>query len=77
MIRRCPLNMECEVAEILDYEANEGIIGRVVKSYVDEELLRGDAVDMKAARLIAWTIGGDFSFYTLGERLAAEEGAED
>lgn len=76
MIRQCPLNMECEVAEVLDYDANEGIIGRVVKSYVDEELVRGDAVDMKAARLIAWTIGGDFSFYGLGERLTAEEGAE-
>ncbi len=76
MVRECPLNMACEVAEILDYDANEGIIGRVVASYVDEELLRGDAVDMKAAGLIAWTIGGDFSFYALGERLSAGEGAE-
>lgn len=76
MIRECPLNMACEVAEVLDYDPNEGIIGRVVKSYVDEELMRGDAVDMKAARLIAWTIGGDFSFYGLGERLAAEEEEE-
>jgi flavin reductase (DIM6/NTAB) family NADH-FMN oxidoreductase RutF len=73
MISRCPLNMECEVAEILDYDPNEGIIGRVVKSYVDEELLRGDAVDMKAARLFAWATGGDFSFYALGERLGAGE----
>jgi flavin reductase (DIM6/NTAB) family NADH-FMN oxidoreductase RutF len=74
MIRECPLNMACEVAEVLDYEPNEGIIGRVVASYVDEELLRDGAVDMKAARLFAWTIGGDFSYYGLGDRLAAEEG---
>jgi flavin reductase (DIM6/NTAB) family NADH-FMN oxidoreductase RutF len=72
MIRECPLNMACEVAEVLDYDPNEGIIGRVVASYVDEELLRDGAVDMKAAKLIAWTIGGDFSYYGLGERLAAE-----
>lgn len=76
MIRECPLNMACEVAEVLDYDPNEGIIGRVVKSYVDEELMREGAVDMKAARLIAWTIGGDFSFYGLGDRLA-EEGEEE
>ena len=61
------------LAEVLDYDPNEGIISRVVKSYVDEELVCGDAMDMKAARLIAWTIGGDFSFYAQGERLAAEE----
>jgi flavin reductase (DIM6/NTAB) family NADH-FMN oxidoreductase RutF len=73
MIRECPLNMACEVAEILDYDPNEGIIGRVVKSYVNEELLRDGDVDMKAARLIAWTIGGDFSYYALGDRLTAEE----
>jgi flavin reductase (DIM6/NTAB) family NADH-FMN oxidoreductase RutF len=66
--------MACEVAEVLDYEPNEGIIGRVVASYVDEELLRDWAVDMKAARLFVWTIGGDFSYYGLGDRLAAEEG---
>lgn len=71
MIRECPLNMACEVAEVLDYDPNEGIIGRVVASYVDEELVKSDgAVDMKAARLFSWTIGGDFSYYALGERLA-------
>ncbi len=72
MISRCPLNMECEVAEILDYDPNEGMIGRVVKSYVDEELLHDDAVDVKAARLFAWATSSDFSFYALGERVAAE-----
>lgn len=76
MIRECPLNMACEVAEVLDYDPNEGIIGRVVKSYVNEDLLRDGAVDMKAARLIAWTIGGDFSYYGLGERLAEEREEE-
>lgn len=77
MISECPLNMACEVAEILDYDPNEGIIGRVAASYVDEELLRDGTVDMKAARLIAWTIGGDFSYYALGDRLAVEAEEEE
>jgi len=76
MIRECPLNMACEVNEVLDYDPNEGIIGRVVASYVDEELVRDGVVDMRAARLIAWTIGGDFSYYGLGDRLAVEEKEE-
>jgi flavin reductase (DIM6/NTAB) family NADH-FMN oxidoreductase RutF len=77
MISECPLNMACEVAEVLDYDPNEGIIGRVVNSYVNEDLFHDGAVDMKAARLIAWTIGGDFSYYTLGDRLADEQEEEE
>jgi flavin reductase (DIM6/NTAB) family NADH-FMN oxidoreductase RutF len=35
MIQQCPINIECELADVLDYGDNEGIIGRVVKSYAD------------------------------------------
>ncbi|MFX0000042.1 MAG: flavin reductase family protein, partial [Candidatus Hodarchaeota archaeon] len=37
MIRECPVNIECKVHEILDYERNEGIIGIVIKSYVNPQ----------------------------------------
>ncbi len=73
MIRQCPLNMECRVTDILDYNPNEGIIGRVVKSYVDIGLLKDSVVNMKKARLIVWTIGGDFSYYRVGERIVQDE----
>jgi flavin reductase (DIM6/NTAB) family NADH-FMN oxidoreductase RutF len=73
MIRQCPLNMECRVTDILDYNPNEGIIGRVVKSYVDIGLLKDSVVNMKKARLIVWTIGGDFSYYRVGERIVPDE----
>ncbi len=72
MIQQCPLNMECRVTDILDYDPNQGIIGEVVNSYVDEELVDGDKVDMKNARLFCWTIGGDFSYYSVGERINTE-----
>ncbi|UCG91070.1 MAG: flavin reductase family protein [candidate division WOR-3 bacterium] len=73
MIRQCPLNMECRVTDILDYDPNEGIIGRVVKSYADSGLVKDSIVDMKKARLIIWTIGGDFSYYRVGERIVLDE----
>jgi flavin reductase (DIM6/NTAB) family NADH-FMN oxidoreductase RutF len=73
MIQQCPLNMECRVTDILDYDPNKGIIGEVVNSYVDEELVDGDKVDMKSARLFCWTIGGDFSYYSLGGRINTEQ----
>jgi len=73
MIRQCPLNMECRVTDILDYDPNEGIIGRVVKSYANAKLVNEGIVDMKKARLIVWTIGGDFSYYRVGERIVPDE----
>ncbi len=69
MIRECPLNMECSVTEILDYDPNEGIIGKVVKSYVDPEFAIDGNVDMQSVKLMAWTTGGDFAYYRLGEKI--------
>ena len=69
MIRECALNMECEVTEILDYDPNEGIIGRVVKSYVDSEVLSEGKLDLRKVRPLIWSIGGDFNYYQLGDRI--------
>ena len=69
MIRECTLNMECEVAEILDYDPNEGIIGRVAKSYVDSEVLENSKLDLRKVRPIIWASGSDFNYYQLGNRI--------
>ncbi len=70
MVQECPLNMECEVTEILDYDPNEGFIGRVVKSYVDTNALVNGKLDMRKVHPLIWAIGGDFNFYELGNRIA-------
>jgi flavin reductase (DIM6/NTAB) family NADH-FMN oxidoreductase RutF len=69
MIKECPLNMECSVTDILDYDPSKGIIGRVVKSYVNPEFLTDGNINMQAVKLIAWTTGGDFAYYRLGEKV--------
>ncbi len=73
MIQQCPINIECEIAEILDYEQNDGIIGRVVKSYVNPECLTDGKLDMRKVHPIIWTTGGDFNYYQLGNRIPQEE----
>ncbi len=72
MIRQCPITIECEVAEVLDYDPNEGIIGRVVKSYVDPRCLTDGKLDMRKVHPILWATGGDYNYYRLGERLFVE-----
>lgn len=71
MISQCPINMECRVAEILDYDPNEGIIGKVVKSYINPLCLTDGKLDLRKVHPIIWAIGGDNNFYRLGERLKA------
>ncbi|NIV43300.1 flavin reductase family protein [Candidatus Bathyarchaeota archaeon] len=77
MIRQCPINIECEVTEILDYDPNEGIIGKVIKSYVDPQCLTDGKLDMRKVHPIIWATGGDFNYYRLGKRLGQEDNKTD
>jgi len=71
MIKEAPLNMECEVTDILDYDPNEGIVGRVVGSYVDQEVLLDGKLDLRNANPMLWATGGDFNYYQIGNRIQA------
>lgn len=73
MIQQCRLNMECEVVEILDYDQNEGIIGKVIKSYANSDCLTHNKLDLRKVDPILWATGGDFNYYTLGKRLIVPE----
>ena len=73
MTHQCPINIECEVNEILNYDPNEGIIGRVVKSYAILHCLTGGKLDWRKVHPILWATGGDFNYYKLGERLSIEK----
>ena len=72
MIRRYPITIECELTEVRDYDPNEGIIGRVVCSYVDPDCLVDGKLDMRLVHPIIWTTGGDLNYYRLGDRLGEE-----
>lgn len=73
MIEECPINIECEVVELLDYDRNYGIIGKVEKSYVDQTCLVENKLDMRLVKPILWATGGDFNYYHLGERIGSEK----
>ncbi|MFW9977808.1 MAG: flavin reductase family protein [Candidatus Thorarchaeota archaeon] len=69
MISDCPLNMECRVTEILDYDPNDGIIGEVVASYADQDVLLDGKMDLRKVQPMIWAIGGDFNYYSIGNRI--------
>lgn len=69
MIEDCPINIECKLNQIIDYGDNEGIIGRVVKSYVDPQYILNDKLDFRKIHPIMWVTGGDYNYYKLGDRI--------
>lgn len=70
MIKQCPINIECKVTEIITREEGEGVIGRVVKSYVDEECLTDGKLNISKVRPLLWSQGaGDNLYYSLGPPL--------
>jgi len=69
MIVDCPLNMECRVVEMLDYDPNEGVIGEVVGSYANRDMLVEGKLDLREVKPIIWATSGDFNYYTLGNRI--------
>jgi flavin reductase (DIM6/NTAB) family NADH-FMN oxidoreductase RutF len=77
MIKQCPITIECELAEVLNYDQNNGIIGRVVKSYINPKYLTDGKVDMRKVHPILWATGGDYNYYRLGDRIIEEEFKED
>jgi flavin reductase (DIM6/NTAB) family NADH-FMN oxidoreductase RutF len=70
MIHQCPINIECEVTEILDYDPNEGIIGKVIKSYADSQYISDGKLDWRKVHPLIWVTGGDFNYYRLGGRIS-------
>ncbi len=75
MIDECPLNMECEVTDVIEYGPNKGIIGKVVKSYATGNILDNGAIDTEKARLLVWMTGAAASYYRIGERINPDNDA--
>jgi flavin reductase (DIM6/NTAB) family NADH-FMN oxidoreductase RutF len=71
MIKQSPIEIECVVSEIFTREQGEGIIGRVVKSYVDEECITDGKLDTSKVHPLLWSQGaGDSLYYRLGAAIA-------
>ena len=73
MIKQCPINIECELTDFLDYEQNDGIVGKVIQSYINSDCLTEEKLDMRKVNPIIWATGGDFNYYRLGERITSKE----
>jgi flavin reductase (DIM6/NTAB) family NADH-FMN oxidoreductase RutF len=67
LIEQCPINLECEVAHILDMGSHALVIGRVVETHVSEDCLTEGKPDINKIRPFAFIPG---NYYAIGEAFA-------
>lgn len=68
MIEECPLTMECEVDQVIEFDKYYAVIGLVVASYADEALVGEDGSPaLSTFRPILYAY--DNGYYALGERI--------
>jgi len=50
MIRQCPVNMELELHEVLDYGTHDIFIGKLIQTYAEDGVLTGGKIDIAKLR---------------------------
>jgi len=69
MIRDCPVNLECRLADVLDFGgASEVFIGEIVESYAEERYLCNEIPDIEKINPIVFSMY-DNNYWGIGERL--------
>ena len=67
LIEQCPINLECEVTQILDLGSHHLVVGKVAETYISEECLTEGKPDINKAKPF---IFGPMKYYTIGEVFA-------
>jgi flavin reductase (DIM6/NTAB) family NADH-FMN oxidoreductase RutF len=69
MIEECPINMECELAEKMDFGVkNDLFVGKIIQSYAEERLCTKGFPDIKKIRPFVFT-RHDHNYWKIGEHL--------
>ncbi len=69
MIEECPINMECKLTQIIDFQTHEVFIGKVTATYCDEAVLTEGTVDFSKVHPILFVMN-DRSYWKLGDKIA-------
>jgi flavin reductase (DIM6/NTAB) family NADH-FMN oxidoreductase RutF len=67
LIEQCPINLECEVAHILDLGSHALVIGKIVETHVSEDCLTNGKPDIRKIRPFAFATG---KYFAMGEVVA-------
>lgn len=69
LISSCPVAMECELHEVLDYQTHDIFVGRIVATHADEAVLKEGKIDPARVRPLLFDMAS-VGYHALGERVA-------
>jgi flavin reductase (DIM6/NTAB) family NADH-FMN oxidoreductase RutF len=69
MIEECALNMECQLAQTVDFPQYDIFIGKVVATHCDESVLTGGVLDLEKLQPILFAMN-DRGYYGVGKKFA-------
>jgi flavin reductase (DIM6/NTAB) family NADH-FMN oxidoreductase RutF len=69
MIKECPINMECQLINTVDFPKHDIFIGRIVETYCDDNVLKNGVVDFSIVKPILFVMN-DQSYWKLGGKFA-------
>lgn len=68
MISECPISMECQLAQIIEFEIDHVFIGEIIQTYADPDCLTNEIPDMKKMNPMAFSFH-DNNYWRLGENI--------
>jgi len=69
MIRECPINMECQLTQTLDFPRHHVFIGEIINTYCNEQAITNGRLDFAKVQPILFVMDNT-GYWTLGEQFA-------
>ena len=66
MIEECPVSMECQITDILDYKTHDIFIGKIIGTYCDEKIAIERGVDVLKVKPLLFDMSSR-KYYGLGD----------
>jgi len=70
LIEQCPINLECEVAHILDLGSHSFVIGRIEETHVSDSCLTDGKPDVNKIKPFIYTTAPASQYQSFGEVIA-------
>lgn len=68
LIEECPINIECELLDIVDFPNHDVFIGKIIATHCDESVLKEGVVDLNKVQPILFAMH-DRSYWSLGNKI--------
>jgi flavin reductase (DIM6/NTAB) family NADH-FMN oxidoreductase RutF len=69
MVEDCPLTMECELKQIVEFEGTDLVVGEIMEIYADEGVYRDGRPDPTVLDPLMYLSSGS-AYHHLGNRIA-------